>query len=283
MKKLFIFTSVILTFVLGVFSVSADTLFVNGDYKFSTSNDQIKILEYLGNDADVVIPEEILGDTVVGIGHMAFSYNDSIKTIIIPSSVTKIDGYAMSYINNLESVVISENCIDLGVGVFQVCPSLKNVEIKSNITSISAQTFYSCTSLESFVVPSTVESIDKNAFTNCTALTSITIPKATTSIASNAFSKCTNLTIYGYADSYAQQYATEKGIPFVALDEGNEYEIGDVDLNGRIDVNDATELQRYAAELATFNETQILVADMNNDGVINVADATDIQKYIVIA
>ena len=132
MKKLFIFTSVILTFVLGVFSVSADTLFVNGDYKFSTSNDQIKILEYLGNDADVVIPEEILGDTVVGIGHMAFSYNDSIKTIIIPSSVTKIDGYAMSYINNLESVVISENCIDLGVGVFQVCPSLKNVEIKSN-------------------------------------------------------------------------------------------------------------------------------------------------------
>lgn len=278
MKKLFIFTTVILTFVLGVFSVSADTLFVNGDYKFSTSNDQIKILEYLGNDADVVIPEEILGDTVVGIGHMAFSYNDSIKTIIIPSSVTKIDGYAMSYINNLESVVISENCIDLGVGVFQVCPSLKNVEIKSNITSISAQTFYSCTSLESFVVPSTVESIDKNAFTNCTALTSITIPKATTTIASNSFSNCPNLTIYGYADSYAQQYATENNIPFVAI---SEYELGDVDLNGRVDVKDATDIQRYAAELATFNETQISVADMNNDGVINVADATDIQKYIV--
>ena len=119
MKKLFIFTTVILTVVLGVFSVSADTIFANDDYEFSTSSDQIKILEYLGDDADVVIPEEIFGDTVVSIGHMAFSNNDNIKSITIPSSVTKIDGYAMSYINNLESVFISENCVDFGISVFQ--------------------------------------------------------------------------------------------------------------------------------------------------------------------
>ena len=55
-----------------------------------------------------------------------------------------------------------------------------------------------------------------------------------------------------------------------------------VDLNGKVDVRDATEIQRYIAEITTLTDTQLSVADMNYNGIINVMDATAIQRYLVI-
>ncbi len=57
--------------------------------------------------------------------------------------------------------------------------------------------------------------------------------------------------------------------------------LGDVDLNGRITVVDATEIQKYVVAMTTLNDTQKSVADVNGDTRINVVDATEIQKSIV--
>ena len=46
----------------------------------------------------------------------------------------------------------------------------------------------------------------------------IIIPNSVTSIEDDVFENCNNLTIYGYADSYAQQYAAENNIPFEVID-----------------------------------------------------------------
>lgn len=57
--------------------------------------------------------------------------------------------------------------------------------------------------------------------------------------------------------------------------------LGDVNLDGKVSVIDATAIQKYIVNLDTFNSTQKTVADVNGDGIVNVADATEIQKYIV--
>jgi hypothetical protein len=57
-------------------------------------------------------------------------------------------------------------------------------------------------------------------------------------------------------------------------------EIGDVNKDGRVNIKDATMIQKYIARLIDFDATQNIVADTNDDGVINVMDATEIQKYI---
>lgn len=59
-----------------------------------------------------------------------------------------------------------------------------------------------------------------------------------------------------------------------------EYEIGDVNLDGHVNVNDATLIQKYSIGLTELNKTQIELADLDNNGVINVMDATYIQKKI---
>ena len=59
-----------------------------------------------------------------------------------------------------------------------------------------------------------------------------------------------------------------------------EPEIGDVNLDGIVDINDATLLQKYIANLEDLSEEQLRASDANQDGEITIADATVIQKMI---
>ncbi len=56
--------------------------------------------------------------------------------------------------------------------------------------------------------------------------------------------------------------------------------LGDVDGNGRVDVSDATNIQKYATKAIKFDSVQLLCADVNNDNEVNIKDATYIQKKI---
>lgn len=59
------------------------------------------------------------------------------------------------------------------------------------------------------------------------------------------------------------------------------YEIGDVNLDGVVNVNDATEIQKYGVELVSFNALQLSLADFNKDGSVTISDATEIQRFAV--
>ena len=79
------------------------------------------------------------------------------------------------------------------------------------------ETFCSCSSLTSIIIPDSVTSIGNKAFYGCTNLTSITIPKSVTSIGDYTFTDCNNLTIYGYKNSYAEEYAKTNNIKFAVI------------------------------------------------------------------
>ena len=65
-------------------------------------------------------------------------------------------------------------------------------------------------------IPDSVTSIGDWAFSGCSGLTSVTIPEGVTSIGKWSFSNCYDLTIHAPAGSYAEEYAKENNIPFVA-------------------------------------------------------------------
>lgn len=56
--------------------------------------------------------------------------------------------------------------------------------------------------------------------------------------------------------------------------------MGDADLNGKVNVKDATLIQKHAAHMFSFAGLAEITADVNNDTNINVKDATVIQKYL---
>ncbi len=56
--------------------------------------------------------------------------------------------------------------------------------------------------------------------------------------------------------------------------------LGDVDMDGDVDIQEATLLQICLAELTALNDDQFKLADVNQDGVVNVRDVTAIQRII---
>ena len=55
---------------------------------------------------------------------------------------------------------------------------------------------------------------------------------------------------------------------------------GDVNNDGMIDIKDATEIQRYAAQFIELDSTALAAADVSGDGNVTIADATKIQRCI---
>lgn len=64
------------------------------------------------------------------------------------------------------------------------------------------------------------------------------------------------------------------------LDNGNNYEHGDVNMNGAVDILDITELQMYVSKNADFTDTQLKLADVDGNGKIDISDVTELQRII---
>lgn len=87
-----------------------------------------------------------------------------------------------------------------------------------------------------------------------------------------------NFTIYGHKGTLAQAYADENSIKFVDVNE--RYEMGDVNLDGKVNILDATEIQKHLAKLVTLSDQQLKNANTDHNDTVNILDATQIQKYL---
>ncbi|MBQ1453970.1 MAG: dockerin type I repeat-containing protein, partial [Ruminococcus sp.] len=66
----------------------------------------------------------------------------------------------------------------------------------------------------------------------------------------------------------------------VGLSSFSQYQLGDMNVDGSVTINDVTTVQRWLVELETFSDEQIALADANGDGEINISDATYLQMVL---
>lgn len=60
----------------------------------------------------------------------------------------------------------------------------------------------------------------------------------------------------------------------------SEFELGDVNRDNKLNIRDATLIQKVLAKLEQFDNEQLLLADYYTDGKVNIKDATQIQKKL---
>ena len=202
---------------------------------FATSeldDGSLRINGYIDNLSSVslIIPSEINGKQVTGIGGQAFEGCTGLANITIPDSVTEIGLEAFSGCTSLTNITIPDSVTEIGSSAFSGCSSLtaidvevgnnnytsvngvlfnkgktelicypagktdKSYNIPNSVTSIGYSAFIDCTSITSITIPDSVTSIDSSAFGGCSSLKSITIPNSVTSIGYYAFYGCTSLT-----------------------------------------------------------------------------------------
>ena len=111
----------------------------------------------------------------------------SLKSLVIPDSVTNIGDYAFSGCWSLSSVVIPDSVTSIGDYAFWNCRSLTDIVIPDSVTSIGESAFKNCISLKSFEIPSSVSGIGFGAFDGCESLTNIVIPDSVVNLKGNPF------------------------------------------------------------------------------------------------
>lgn len=163
------------------------------------------------------IPEKNEGRTVVEIESEGFKLVEVFNTLIIPDTVKKIGATAFVFCPDLKTLEMGNGVEELGQDAFLGCKNLKTITLSNKLTEIPMGAFQNC-AIETVNIPSSVQSIKENAFAICESLKEVHIPGSVKKIAdtNGPFENSPNVTIYAPSGSYAEKYAKNNKIPFVA-------------------------------------------------------------------
>jgi hypothetical protein len=176
--------------VLLAFLLLAVPAAVQAQFSTETDGNTITIIGYNGIGGAVIIPTNINGLPVTGIGTAAFDDLTSLTSVTIPNSVTSIGDSAFAYCTGLTSVTIPGSVISIQADTFSFCTGLTNATLANGVTSIGEEAFWGCSSLINATIPGSVTNIGDSAFYECSSLTNAAIPSNVASIGYSAFSGC---------------------------------------------------------------------------------------------
>ncbi len=251
-----------------------------------------------------------MSEGVEKIDMEAFSYCTALKEINIPASVRSIHNTAFISCTALERINVAEDSSNYtdtdGVLFHKSAPLLikypagktqTEYSLPEECTQIGDWAFSESAHLENVVLHENVRSIGESAFWECNSLKSISIPGGVTWIQDRVFYNCNSLADVFYLGTESEWKAVE-------IEQGNEclanatvhfedkptepsepvipavtYLVGDANSDGKVNVRDATAVQKAAASLAVLDFAQTLAADCDGNGQVNVRDATAIQKF----
>ena len=180
-----------------------------GDYVFTTADGVNTLVGYVGNNADVVLPESFNGQDYT-IGATAFAGDTNITSLTIPTMVTAVQADAFLGCTSLNAVYIDDlaawcnidfqdvgnsNPLNNAHNLYVNGELLTELVIPDGITEIKDATFRGCNKITSLTIPEGVTSIGRYAFNTCTALTEVTFPESLTTLHRGAFSGCIALEV----------------------------------------------------------------------------------------
>ena len=159
------------------------------DYTLANDNTTITIIDYVGDEKNVIIPSEIGGLPVTQI-NSTFSGCD-FESITIGENVTSVAATAFNGVYTLQNIYVdSANTSFVSVdGVLYNSSGTKLVKYPSGKKD------------EAFVIPDTVHTIGSHAF-HAAQFSTIKIPENVSSIGTNAFNGCDKLITAYYNAAY---------------------------------------------------------------------------------
>lgn len=227
-----------------------------------------------------------------------------VENVYVPQTAT-FNYSTMQYCDNLKNVFVDENnplyCDIDGVMYSKdktkllLYPRGRNpssISFPATVKEIDGCAFYKCKDLTNVVLPEKMVRVYGYEFLQCENLRDITFPKGIKQIYGIGYQigggpgaggwiigDIDNVVIRGYTNSPAETYAQENGFTFISL--GTINKLGDSNSDNRIDISDATTIQRYLAEYEMdFSENEMIASDTNADGHITISDVTEIQRFI---
>lgn len=141
-------------------------------------------------------------------------------TYNIIDSVENITSYAFAKNQSLQTLVLPSSLKTIGLHAFENCGISGTLIVPEGTTTISNYAFMNCHKLEKVDLPTTINSIGYDAFYNCSKLSEAIIRNnGNLSIHYDAFEYTpSSLIIKGYIESYVEEYAYNISKKFEPLD-----------------------------------------------------------------
>lgn len=165
----------------------------------------------------------VIKQGVETINARAFMGCQNLEEITFPASIREIQDWTFAACRSLKTVNMPDKVDEslyIGADAFNQC-AVTEIELPIGTKSIHLRAFSYC-ALKTFVIPDTVTSFDLSIVGHCRGLERMHIPTSVTEI-TDTFGQLDagvfggdNTKIYGEEGSYAQTYAEENGIAFVA-------------------------------------------------------------------
>lgn len=92
------------------------------------------IAKYLGNDIEVIVPEEIKGYQITGFAAGVFKNNTTLQQVTLPAGIQTVSDET-----------------------FYGCTALRRVILPDSVTAIGKSAFYGCTLLVDITIPDDVK------------------------------------------------------------------------------------------------------------------------------
>ena len=176
--------------------IHAEDVMTSADgWKYSTEgsgSDVYAVIKgYQGTNWDLTIPSKIGNYNVQKIADYAFQGNNSVKSVIIPDSVTYIGRQAFMDCKYMTSATLGKGVSTVGMYAF-AGTGISQFAFPDSVTSMGESILGGCTSLKKVTLPSKITAIPQLLCHN-TRITEIRIPEGVKTIGSGAFSMCTSL------------------------------------------------------------------------------------------
>ena len=128
-----------------------DTKIVDQDgYLFYTYDGVNYLVNYIGGDMQLILPENYNGENYEIYDHAFASYYSwYVESVTIPNGVTSIGNSAFFSCCELKSITISNSVTSIGYTAFAWCTGLTNITIPYGVTSIGDHAFMGCENLTS--------------------------------------------------------------------------------------------------------------------------------------
>lgn len=163
-----------------------------GSFSYVAEEGGVTITAYDGLAEKLILPDEIGGKKVTGIGKGAFKKCASLSSVVIPKGVLRIGDSAFAGDSGLQRVELPEGLREIGEEAFYDC-GITAVELPSSVTVIGKYAFDSCGALTHVILPSGITEIAEGAFMKCSKLTEIIFPESIGAIGNFAFFGCSGL------------------------------------------------------------------------------------------
>lgn len=128
----------------GMFAAKTDAQAANkknDKYEYKVKNEEVTIVKYLGNEANIMVPSKIDGKPVTTIEEMAFIDLD-VKTICFPYTVTTFNGVPIWSCKRLTGVIVGSGVKEINDSLTALCSNTKYIVLGKNTKKLSDELGY---------------------------------------------------------------------------------------------------------------------------------------------